>query len=51
MGAPPMRSSLFWTQGSILNRREQAPRTWGFSVWWGEGGQGPQDERLPEAGP
>ena len=34
-----------------LQAREQAPRPSGFSVRWGENGQGPGDQRLPEADP
>ena len=48
---PPTAASPSWTPGPGLRAREQAPRTRGFSVWWGEGGEGPEDERLPEAGP
>lgn len=37
--------------GAGLRAREPALRTQGFRVWWGEGGEGPEVERLPEAGP
>ncbi|XP_032469203.1 formin-like protein 3 [Phocoena sinus] len=49
--APHTATSPSWTPGPGLRAREQEPRTRGFSVWWGEGGEGPQDKRLPEAGP
>ena len=57
----PMRHHAVWErQGptqhrlTILEPRAWAARaaaSWGFSVWWDEGGAGPQDERLPEAAP
>ena len=59
----PMRhDAVCETQGptqhrlTILEPRARAARRWaaapwGFSVWWDEGGAGPQDERLPEAAP
>ena len=34
-----------------LRALELEPRARSFSVWWGEGGAGPEIERLPEAGP
>ena len=49
--APPTATSPSWTPRPGLRAREQASRTRGFSVWCSEGGEGPEDERLPQAGP
>ena len=46
-----MAASPSWTPGPGLRAREQVPRTQGFSVWWSEGGEGLEDEHLPEVGP
>ena len=45
------RDPIFLDTAAWLRARGQALRTRVFRVWWGEGGEGPQDERLPEAGP
>ena len=49
--APPTVASPSWTRGPELRERKQASGARGFSVQWAEGGAGPEDERLPEAGP
>lgn len=46
-----MAASPSWTLGPGLRAQEQVPHTRGFSVLWSEGGEGLEDERLPEACP